>query len=269
VLTVHSLKPKRSRLHKYTLAKADRVLFNSQYTLSQAETMGYRCAARVVYQGYDDRLFGALPRTDVMRKSLRIPGDALVVTAVGRMIELKGMHVLAAAADRILASRPGAHIVFAGDGPSRAEVESALGATTRKNRVHFSGALRRERVAQLLSESDIYVNPGIVDRNGRAEGLGLTTIEAMASGLAVVGSRAGGIVETITDGVSGVLVPPDDAPALATAVSRLLNDAPLRQRMGEAGRRISRERFTWPALAAEVMQVYGEICRDRDRIEPR
>jgi glycosyltransferase involved in cell wall biosynthesis len=103
------------------------------------------------------------------------------------------------------------------------------------------------------------VNPGVVDSGGRAEGLGITTIEAMASGLACIGSSVGGIPETINDGVSGLLIAPGDEAELAKAVGRLVDDAPLRQAMGEAGLLRARERFRWKVLGGEVAGVYGKL----------
>ena len=178
------------------------------------------------------------------------------------------MHVLAAASDRILAGRENARIIFAGDGPSRSAVQAIIDSSKHRARVYFTGALSRQQVAQLLVESDLFVNPGVIDRNGRAEGLGITTIEAMACGLPVVGSRAGGIVETIEDQVTGRLVHPGDAAALAAAVCDLLDDAELRRRMGRAGQNIAREKFTWPILAAQVMRVYEQVTQTRLASEP-
>jgi glycosyltransferase involved in cell wall biosynthesis len=259
VVTVHSLKPKRSRLHAKTLAAADRVLFNSAYTLSQAAAKGYTCRGEVVYQGYDESLFGTLPNAGVVRDMLNIPRDAQVITAIGRMIEVKGLHILAQATDAILASRPNAHIVIAGDGPERLQLDAILSRAAHHKRVHLPGSVGRQQVAQLLAESDLFVNPGIIDRTGRAEGLGITTIEAMASGLPVVGSHVGGIVETIFDDLTGYLVPPGDVGALAGAVGRLLDDPALRRRMGAAGRAIAQKQFAWPTLAAQVAAIYRAI----------
>jgi glycosyltransferase involved in cell wall biosynthesis len=260
VVSVHSLKPRVSRLARFTLGRADRVLFNSQYTMRQAEEKGYfPLRGQVVYQGYDDRLFGTLARGNASRQELGIADDSTLIVALGRMIEVKGLHVLVAAADRILASRPGAHLVIAGDGPMRGEIERLVSLAATRDRIHLTGALPRARVAQLLADAEVFVNPGIVDSGGRAEGLGITTIEAMASGLPCVGSRVGGIVETIADGETGFLVPPADSDALATAVGRLADDGDLRRRMGEAGRQLARARFTWGVLADQVANVYRDV----------
>jgi glycosyltransferase involved in cell wall biosynthesis len=260
VVSIHSLKPKASQLARYTLGRVDRVLFNSQYTLSQAGEKGYfPCNGQVVYQGFDDTLFGTQPRGSELRSRLNIPAGATLILALGRLIEVKGLHLLAAAADQILGPRPHAHLVIAGDGPMRPQLESIISRAACRDRIHLPGALPRSDVARLMAEADLFVNPGIIDSGGRAEGLGITTIEAMASGLPCVGSRVGGISETIVDNVTGLLVPPADTAALAGAVGRLTDDADLRRRMGVAARDVARERFTWPVLAGQVAAVYQEV----------
>jgi glycosyltransferase involved in cell wall biosynthesis len=261
VVSVHSVKPRASRLARFTLGRADRVLFNSQYTMRQAAEKGYsRLRGQVVYQGYDDRLFGQLPRTNASRRELGIADDATLIVALGRMIEVKGLHVLAAAADRILGPRPAAHLIIAGDGPMRPAIEQLASQAATRDRIHLTGALPRARVAQLLADADVFVNPGIIDSTGRAEGLGITTIEAMASGLACVGSRVGGITETITDAETGFLVPPGDVDELTRAVGQLADDGNQRHKMGAAGRRVAKERFTWGVLAGEVAKVYSQVA---------
>ena len=227
--------------------------------MSQSNTKGYVCNSEVIYQGYDDALFGNTSRTGTSRLEWGIPEGSLVITAIGRMIEVKGFHILAASADGFLNARPEVHLIFAGDGPSRAEVEAIIARSPNRARIHFVGALHRRRVAQLLADSDIFVNPGVIDGNGRAEGLGITTIEAMASGLPVVASRVGGIPETIVNQMSGLLVPLGDPIALATAIRQLLDDPQRRASMGRQGRLIARQRFAWPALAARVMGVYTAV----------
>jgi phosphatidylinositol alpha-1,6-mannosyltransferase len=259
VVSIHSLKPKASRLAHYTLARADRVLFNSNYTLSQAKDKGYfPCKAQVVHQGYDDKLFPQ-PRLNESRAALGIPHDATLILTLGRMIEVKGFHVLARVADRILAARLDAHLVFAGDGPQRPELESIVATQSSRPRIHFTGALPRHQVAKLFADADLFVNPGIVDSTGRAEGFGITTIEAMASGLACVGGNVGGIPETIVPNETGLLVIGGDEAQLVAAISRLIDDASMRKRMGQAAQQRAKDHFTWPVLADKVHQVYEQL----------
>jgi glycosyltransferase involved in cell wall biosynthesis len=203
-----------------------------------------------------------LPRLNESRAALGISPDAILVLALGRMIEVKGLHILASAADRFMNSRPKVHLVIAGDGPMRPEIEAIIGRAASRDRIHLTGALPRIEVARLMAEADLFVNPGIVDSRGRAEGLGITTIEAMASGLACVGSRVGGIAETIVDGQTGLLVPPGDQPVLAEAIGRLIDDSALRTRMGQTARQVARDRFAWPVLAGQVGEVYRRVSSE-------
>lgn len=256
IITVHSLSPKPSLIYRFALSRADRVLFNSNYTLNDAAKKGYRCKGEIIYQGYDERLFYQRPRANVWRDRLGIPHDARVVLGLGRLIEVKGLHVLAAAAERILAPRPDCHLIIGGHGPFLKNVEEIKTKMPSGARLHTTGALNREQAAELFAEADLFVNPGIVDSKGRADALGVTTIEAMASGLATVGSRVGGLVETIVDGETGVLVEGGNEEQLAREVGRLIDDPALRARMGEAAKRVAKERFTWAALAKEVAGVY-------------
>jgi glycosyltransferase involved in cell wall biosynthesis len=259
VLTVHSLPPKLNGLHRRVFRRADRVIFNSHFMMKLAMNRGVQCRAEVVYQGYDNGSFGVTAPTGSMRARLGIPSTATLISTVGRMIQRKGMHVLVEAAPAIMATRPNVHLALAGDGPCLTDVAALAAASPFRERIHLPGALSREKVAQLLADSDLFVNPAMVDDAGLTEPLGIVSMEAMASGLSCVGSRVGGLPETIEDGVTGLLVEPAKADALAEAVGRLLDDPDLRARMGQAGRRRASEHFTWPAQATRVAEIYQEV----------
>ena len=91
------------------------------------------------------------------------------------------------------------------------------------------------------------------------EGLPLVVLEAMAHGKPVVATPVGGTPELVTDGETGLLVPPRDPQALAAALQRLLEDAELSRRLGEAGRRRVEERFSLDAMNRRVLQIYDEV----------
>jgi D-inositol-3-phosphate glycosyltransferase len=90
------------------------------------------------------------------------------------------------------------------------------------------------------------------------EGFGVACAEAMAYGRPVVASGVGGLLDLVVDGETGLLVPPRDVEALRSALERLLGDAGLRRRMGEAGRQRVRERFSWPAVTDATIQAYED-----------
>lgn len=111
----------------------------------------------------------------------------------------------------------------------------------------------REDVPEILAASDIFVLPS------NWEGLPLTIIEAMMAGLPIAATRVGGVPELVEDGVTGYLVPPQNAHALGEAIGKLLADSGLRQRMGKAGRRRALEQFSLDRMLRETQAVYESL----------
>ena len=100
-------------------------------------------------------------------------------------------------------------------------------------------------------------------RTDATEGLGTSVLDAMAGGRAVVATRAGGIPESVVDGETGLLVPPRDPDALASAILRLLPDPARRRALGQAGRERVRARFSAARMVAETAAVYHDLAGDR------
>jgi glycosyltransferase involved in cell wall biosynthesis len=138
----------------------------------------------------------------------------------------------------------------AGDGPERAALTQLAGELGLDDRVRFLG--RREDAADLLAACDVFVLPS------RLEGLGVAALEAMAARRPVVASAVGGLAEAIVDGETGLLVPPDDVDALATALVRLVDDAVLRDRLGSAGP----QRIADAYSAQQMVDAYAALYRD-------
>lgn len=181
---------------------------------------------RLVRGGIDAARFDGVAAVD--RESLGLPVDARMILWVGRLDPVKGLDVLI----RALAGQvddPCAHLVLVGDGPIRGELERQAGDAGVAERVHFVG--RRDDVASLLAAADVFAFPS------RTEGLPNALLEAMASRCAIVTTDVPGCRDLIEDGRSGLVVPFGDAGALGGALSRVLGDAELSARLGEAARR--------------------------------
>jgi glycosyltransferase involved in cell wall biosynthesis len=142
------------------------------------------------------------------------------------------------------------HLDVYGDG---AEADALAASATRLGvDATFHG--RVDGVRDLLLDADVYVHPS------RADNLPIAVLEAMAAALPVVATRVGGVPELVDDGVTGIVVPADDAPALAHAIERLANDDGQRVAMGRAGAARVAEDFDPDDTAAAVVQVYEELC---------
>lgn len=158
----------------------------------------------------------------------RGPGGRILYVA--RLSKLKGGLVLIDAMARIAATHPTADLVIAGDGEVRELMAARAAAAGLGDRVHFLGFQTRDAVRAAMADADMLVLPSF------AEGVPVVLMEAMASGRPVIASRVAGISELVEDGVSGHVVPPGDAVALAERIAALLDDPELRARMGAAGR---------------------------------
>jgi glycosyltransferase involved in cell wall biosynthesis len=138
-----------------------------------------------------------------------------------------------------------------GDGPARADVESALAPLG--SRVSYRGALDETAIARTLAVADLFVWPAI------NEAFGMALLEAQASGLPVVGGASGGVDGIVVSGETGLLTPPADVAAFAGSVRRLLLDDRARARMGAAARAKVEREHDLPIAAARLAAVIESL----------
>jgi glycosyltransferase involved in cell wall biosynthesis len=181
-----------------------------------------------------ERMSVVVPGTDVAPIAPHQPGDAIALLAVGAVVPRKGYDVLVAALDQIRELRW--RLVIAGDCTRSTATASELQAEIARlglgNRIDMRGALSPEQVAALYSSSDIFVLAS------RFEGYGMAFTEALAHGLPVVGTRVGAAVENVPQ-ATGVLVPVDNADALASALRHLIENPQERERLAAGARAVT------------------------------
>lgn len=201
-----------------------------------------------VYKGHDLAWYGETP-ADLGALGVR-PGSVSII-CVANNRPRKGVPVLVEAFARLPADVE-ADLLLVGKNMDTPELQQEIAAHPRKDRIHVVGF--RTDAPRLTAGSDIAVLPAI-----KREGLPKTVIEAMAYGVPVVVSDTGGNAELVEDGVSGRVVPPGDADALAAALAGLARDPAQRRAMGEAARvRIGRE-FTVQATVEATLKLYREV----------
>jgi glycosyltransferase involved in cell wall biosynthesis len=210
--------------------------------------------------GVDLERFRPAPPEDkaALRSRLGLPPGARVVAWTGRLLKGKGLETLLEAFATVAASDPAARLVLVGSGEGQAlSVEAELRERAAREplagRVVFAG--RVEDVAPWLAAADVFAFPS------EYEALGLSLIEAAASGLACVGARTGGIVDVIEDGVTGMLFEPRDAAGLAEAIELLLKDTRLREDLGRRARRAVEGRFDDSASVERYRALFLELAR--------
>ena len=222
----------------------------SEDTRRAYEEQGYPRRIRVVYNG----VTAAPVNANGLREELSIPADAPLVAEVGRLCDVKGQRELIDAVARL----PKACAVLVGaDLEQGGAYERALRERAEDlgvaDRVVFAGY--RDDAARVVAAADVFALPSWT------EGLPLVVLEAMALGRAVVATTVGGTPELVTEGETGLLVPPRDVEALTAALKRVLDDEGLRRRLGDAGRRRVTERFSAEAMTRDVLALYDEVTR--------
>ena len=183
---------------------------------------------RVIHNGVDIERYSQPHDSAAKRRELGIPADAWVIGLVANLRPQKNHESLLRAFAKLLPVVPEAWLVLVGDWERRPMLEALAGSLGIRDRVKFLGC--RLDVPELYPVFDVYCLPS------HYEGMPLTVLEAMSAGKPVVGTRVVGIQEVITDGQTGLLVAPNDPPALAQALLRVRRDAGLGPRLADAAR---------------------------------
>jgi colanic acid/amylovoran biosynthesis glycosyltransferase len=209
---------------------------------------------RVHHVGIDTRRFA-------FKERARAPGEALRLATVCRLAEKKGLEVAIQAIAMLREQRPDVplHFSIVGDGP----LEGALRAQARElgltDSVAFLGPRPRDEVVRVLEDAHAFFHPSVTASNGEREGIPVSIMEAMASGLPVVATWHSGIPELVEDGVSGLLAPEHDVGALARHLAALADDPALLPRMGKAGRAAVEKGFDQESLDRALWGFYEEL----------
>jgi glycosyltransferase involved in cell wall biosynthesis len=205
----------------------------------------------VVPSGIDLARFDPPPDRAAARRALDLADDELAVAVVAALTDHKGHRYLLEGWPRVIERHPRARLLLAGRGELEAELKEL------SERLGLSGSVRFlgfcEDVTGLLSAADLFA------LSSHLEGLCTSVMDAMAAGLPVVATEAGGIPEVVDPGRTGVLVRPKDPRALAEAIVQLLADPERRRRLGGAGRAKARAEFGHGKMVERTLTVYQQV----------
>lgn len=208
---------------------------------------------RRIYNGVDLSRYDHTEPCCTLRDDYGMEPGSQIVGVVARLEPEKGHPTLLEAWPAVLRSAPDAYLLIVGEGSRREPLEALARELRIAHRVVFTG--RRDDVPSVTAALDVAVLPSY------REAQGLSILEALALSRPVVASNVGGIPEVITDGVTGLLVPPHDADALAAAITRLLTDHPFADTLGRAGHDMVHDRFCIDLMVDAVQEIYEEGAR--------
>ncbi len=240
---------RRNAFSRWKYQQVDRFICASraiQTILMRGGVPGERTV--VVYEGVDVERIEAAPRLDLHR-AFQLPAGCPVVGNVGALVSHKGQVGLVDAVALLVSDVPDVRVLIVGEGELRSALERRIRHHHLEAHVILTGF--RDNIPSLLHGLDLFVMSSVT------EGLGTSVLDAMSAGLPVVGTRAGGIPESIVDGETGLLVPARDPAAIAHAMARMLLDHDARRAFGEAGQRRARARFSAGRMVDETAAVYA------------
>jgi glycosyltransferase involved in cell wall biosynthesis len=223
--------------------------YNKELIIS--ECLGkYQDKVIVIHCGVDRDVFQSPARA----MAAETGKNTMRILCVGSLHEVKGQAYLIQACAKLAEKDIDFVCHFVGDGPDRKSLTDLAAQLGISERVHFHGQQKRDRIAQLLQETDVLVAPSVPTSDGRREGIPVVLIEAMSSGVPVIASDLSGIPELVLNERTGLLTPPGDVAAITNALERYYLNPTLRRRLGEAGREMVTEEFDLYKNAARLIQ---------------
>lgn len=247
----------RPNLYRHLFARGDAFLPISRHW--GARLQAYGCdpdRLLVQHMGVDLSRFRIKPRQSDSTAPIRL-------LTVGRLVEKKGiayaLQAVARARDHGLQLR----YTIIGDGPLRQRLETLADELQLRDSVAFLGWRDQEAVIAQMYDHDILIASSVTDQIGDQEGIPVTLMEAMATGMPVISTRHSGIPELVQDGRSGLLVPEADVDGLADAIGKLSADAARRAEMGRSGRAVVEAEFDMTKLNRHLLRIFEAMSSQR------
>jgi glycosyltransferase involved in cell wall biosynthesis len=192
--------------------------------------------------------------TEESRIKLGLPLKDKIILFFGSLVQYKGPDVLLKSFKVIKKEFPEVKLIFAGRGQMLTELQDMAKKFDLQEDVIFLGFVEEDKKALYYKSADIFCLPS----TNMAESFGIVNLEAMASGIPLVGSNLGGIPDIVKEGENGLLAKPNDYQSLANALLRLLKDEDLRQRMGNNGMKMVTV-YSWDKIAKATENLYKDI----------
>jgi N-acetyl-alpha-D-glucosaminyl L-malate synthase BshA len=237
---------------KFSIEKSDRITAVSEYLKRQTfNAFGCTgCSVEVIYNFIDPDVYDRSKYPPLLREQLN--GERRVLMHVSNFRAVKRVRDIVRIYARVREAVPSV-LVMVGDGPDRVDAEAEAQALGVDKDVHFLGKI--DAVAPLLAGADLFLLPS------QTESFGLSALEALACGTPVVGSRAGGLVEVVQDGVTGALCEIGDVDGMAAASVEILSDRERWQTMSRDAAADARARFSLEDIVRQYEALYEDAVR--------
>ena len=219
-----------------------------------AAGIGRREQYTKIFSGFNLAPYLSAKNDPELRARLGIAPDDIVIGKIGRLFKLKGHDDLLQVAPELVRQHPRVKFLFVGDGAWRGKFETQARALGLEKHIVFAGLVRPDEVPRYVGIMDALVHLSL------REGLPRALPQAMAGGKPIVAYDCDGAREVCLNDQTGFLLPPGDLRALKETLSRLIADAPLRERLGQTGREFVRENFTAERMVDQLEALYLKLA---------
>jgi len=244
---------------RYALRNAVSCTVNSNATVEVVLRLYSDSKVNLVPMGVDlGRFHPGLPDEELVR---RFDLKDKTVLGVGRFAPKEGFSHLIDSAAILVKRYPDLRVVLVGFGPEEDLLRERVKKHELEGVVRFAGRVSQTDLPRYYRSSQVFALPSVLLPSGDTEGQGIVLLEAMASGIPLVASAVGGVVDVVKNGEDGLLVPPSDPETLANALSSILDDHSLASRFVSSGQKTIENRFSWERTADRFAELYQEIIR--------
>lgn len=242
-----------------SLRRADRIVVADQSTIAGSPVLhAFADKCMVIPYGIDTHRWSACSEQEQAASRLLRQQHPRMILAIGRLVPYKGFDVLLRALKEV-----DGHAILIGEGPLDVELRSMAETLGVADRVTFAGRLSDSAMKAHLHAARVLAFPSVTT----AEAFGIVQLEAMAAGLPIVNTLLASAVPQIArHELEGLTVPPHDAPALAAALRRILDDPTLADRLGRAGQVRARTEYSEETYVSRIRCVYDDVLRTRGGI---
>ena len=247
--------PVPTKWHKnlvWLMQNSSKIVSCSMDQKTRAQAMGVSSEIEIIPHGVDIQRYTPQISNQVdFKKKLGVQGP--IILSVQRLHSRKGLNYLIDAIPIVLESIPSTQFIIVGKGPEKINLENKIKELGLENNVKLVGFIMDSDLPKYYANCDIFVLHSIY------EAFGIVLLEAMASEKPIISTMVGGIPEVVQNEKSGILVPPKNATALATAIIQLLSDGKRAKEMGQYGRKLTEIQFNWEIIAKKYIEMYFDL----------
>jgi len=242
------------KINELVLKGAKAITACSNELFEYAENHGGRGKTHLIEWGADPAVFLPIKEKAESRKKLNLPGDAVLVTSLGRFVPKKGFDILLSAFAQAEKSE-NTFLVIGGSGAQRDALINESKKLGIEKQLLLPGVIKWRDTPAFLGTSDVFVLPSIRDPHGNIDGLPTVLLEAMSCGLPCIASDIGGVSLVIRSWENGVLIDPNNVPALASAITSILSDSNIRLKLSKAARESILDKYNWLIVAQKLNEL--------------